>query len=305
MPERVALVFDKSSGGVVYQGAALKTPMVWEIGTDDLEDHIGMRHFRGQMFAFRPKGMVLSLVLGPGESHTVFNAGSAAMVATLIDGIFKLRVPAESDPSKGPVTLNVIDESTGQYWLGDNYTREVASWSASADKDKLYNTSFLPSEAIANMWKVAGANLPATIKVESNGVCSGCYAHPASEPPGAPMPGGGSAPPPAGDADAGAGPVAGPAGQDASSTAPTGGSTGTGGGGSPGTGGSTGATIPPSGSTNGSGTGGAGGNAPAPAVHPRGTVAGGCSMGGRNIPLPAGMLLIVAAIVSVRRRRRA
>jgi len=205
IPERMALVFDKSSGGVQYTGAALKTPMVWEIGTNDLEDHIGMRHFRGQMFAYRVKGMVLSLVLGPGETHGDFNAASGTEVAALIDAIFKLRVPAEADPSKGPVTLNVIDETSGQYWLGDNYTREVAAWGASPDKDKLYNTSFLPSEAIANMWKGAGANLPATIKVESNGVCSGCYGHPASEPPGAPMPGGGTAPPPTDTADAGAG----------------------------------------------------------------------------------------------------
>jgi hypothetical protein len=290
-PERMALVFDKSSGGVTYQGAALKTPMVWEIGTEDLQDHIGPRHFRGQMFAYRIKGMVMSLVLGPGETHGGWKPESEKMVAALIDAIFKLRVPEDADPSKGPVKLNVIDESSERYWLGDIYTKEFAPYATSPDKDKLYNTSFLPNEAIANMWKGEGAPLPAAIKVETNGTCSGCYGHPNGEPDGAPVPGGPSAtPPPTGGSVADAGAPA-PAGDDASATPPPSGS-----------GGSApppvttpppamavdAAVAPPT-------------SAPAPPVRPR-PVTGGCSFGGGAGGSSGALLLL--ALLGLRRRRR-
>src|SRR4051794_4638792 len=114
IPDRFALLMVKSAGGVQYMGAALRTPMVWEVGTNDLMNSMG--HFRADMFAHRPKGQILSLVLGPGESHGGNTPAPRAMVATLVEAIFKLRVPAEADASAGPVTLNVIDETSGQYW---------------------------------------------------------------------------------------------------------------------------------------------------------------------------------------------
>jgi MYXO-CTERM domain-containing protein len=187
-PERFAMVIDKSSGGVQYTGAALKTPMIWEIGTNDLKNSMG--HFRGDMFAHRSKGQVLSLVLGPGESHGTVTPGPRVMVAALAEAIFKLRVPEDADPSKGPVKLNEIDESSGRYWLGDNYSKEISAYGSSADKDALYKTSFLPTEELANKWKAAGAPLPASITIATGGVCTTCYAHPNGEPPGAPGMGG-------------------------------------------------------------------------------------------------------------------
>jgi hypothetical protein len=200
-PQRMALVFDKSSGGVQYSGAALKTPMIWEIGTNDLRNSKGV--FRGEMFAHRSKGQPLSLVLGPGESHGSFTPGPRAMVIELIEAIFNLRVPREADPSAGPVTLNVIDESSGAYWLGDNYTKEVGAFATFPGKSTLWKTSFLPSEEIAGKWKMAGAPLPAAIKLDEGGVCTTCYKQPSGEPAwmapdgGAPMP-----PPPPADAGA-------------------------------------------------------------------------------------------------------
>jgi hypothetical protein len=185
-PERFAVVFDKSGGGVQYSGAALKTPMVWEIGTNDLRNsHAGV--FRGEMFAHRSKGSPMALVLGPGEDHTTFNAPSRQMVVDLLEAIWKLRVPEGADPTTGPVTLQVIDESSGQYWLGDNYDRSVSPWSGSPDRGALYRTSFLPTEAIASEWKLAGADLPADIQLDPGGVCTTCYPQPAGE-PGATLP---------------------------------------------------------------------------------------------------------------------
>jgi hypothetical protein len=199
-PERMALIFDKSSGGVQYTGAALKTPMIWEIGTNDLKNSMG--HFRGDMFAHRTKGTALSLVLGPGESHGSFTPGPRAMVITLIEAIFNLRVPKEADPSAGPVVLDVIDESTGKYWLGDNYTKEIGAWPTFPGKATPWKTSFLPSEEIANKWKMAGAPLPTSIKIDEGGVCTTCYKHPNGEPEW--MPPDGGAPQPVPPADAGA-----------------------------------------------------------------------------------------------------
>jgi hypothetical protein len=200
-PERMALVFDKSSGGVQYGGAALKTPMIWEIGTNDLRNSQGV--FRGEMFAHRNKGQPLTLVLGPGETHGSFTAGPRAMVIELIEAIFNLRVPREADPAAGPVTLNVLDESTGAYWLGDNYSKEVGAWATFPGKSALQKTSFLPSEEIAGKWKMAGAPLPAAIKLDEGGVCTTCYKQPNGEPAWMPPPGGAPTPKPPASADAG------------------------------------------------------------------------------------------------------
>jgi MYXO-CTERM domain-containing protein len=225
-PERMALVFDKSAGGVQYSAAALKTPMVWEIGTNDLKNSMG--HFRGDMFAHRSKGTPLSLVLGPGETHGSLTPGPRAMVIELIEAIFNLRVSKEADPSAGPVTLNVIDESSGAYWLGDNYSKEIGAWATFPGKSALQKTSFLPNEAIANKWKMSGAPLPAAIQLDSGGVCTTCYKQPAGEPKDSPTPpastdaGTSGGPPPA---DAGASSPdsapAGPADAGGGSTVPT------------------------------------------------------------------------------------
>jgi hypothetical protein len=216
-PERMALIFDKSSGGVQYTGAALKTPMIWEIGTNDLKNSMG--HFRGDMFAHRTKGTALSLVLGPGETHGSLTPAPRAMVITLIEAIFNLRVPKEADPSAGPVVLSVIDESTGNYWLGDNYTKEIGPWSTFPGKATPWKTSFLPTEAIANMWKMVGAQLPTSIKIDEGGVCTTCYQHPNGEPAWMPPDGGAPAPTPPADAGApDAAPAPAPVPPDAAST---------------------------------------------------------------------------------------
>ena len=74
-----------------------------------------------EMLAHRNKGSQLALVLGPGETHGQLGAGPRAMVIDFIEALFKLRVPADADGTKGPIASNEIDEASARYWLGDNY----------------------------------------------------------------------------------------------------------------------------------------------------------------------------------------
>jgi hypothetical protein len=300
-PDRMALIFCKSSGGVQYRGQALRTPMVWEVGTNDLHDSRG--HFRAQMLAHRSKGSAITLVLGPGETHGSFGAGPRALVLDIIEAMFKLRVPAESDASKGPVVLNDIDEASGAYWLGDNVTREISAFPGSPDKGMLTKTSFLPSETVAQKWKMIVPALSASEKID-DGFCSGCYKQLADEPPLRPL-NAGPAPPPASggsEADAGASdsgsqspptvaqdagssttvtlpqgppsttPVTPPPGRDAAAPRPT--------------------TPPP--------------DDPDPTTVTRGSSAGGCSVVERPRPAPFTLVLtaLAIALLGSRLRRR-
>jgi MYXO-CTERM domain-containing protein len=184
-PERMALVFCKSSGGVQYTKGALRTPMIWEIGTNDLLNN-SQGAFRGGMFAHRSKGSPLTLVLGPGEGHNNLTGGAKQMVIEVMEAIFKLRVPAGADATAGPVTLLDIDEASGQYWLGDNYSREIGAYASFPGKMSLFKTSFLPSEALAQKWKAFVPALPASIQVD-DGFCSKCYRQLADEAPLKPL----------------------------------------------------------------------------------------------------------------------
>jgi hypothetical protein len=178
-PERVAMVYVHASGGVNYGGSALTVPVMYELGTDDLIEH-GSRMPRAGMFANRiARGATMSLVLAQGQPHEQpLSAESTKLVLTMIEGIVRLRLPAGADPAAGPVRLNRIDESSGDYWLGDLYSKQVAPY-AGYKGDKAL-TVFLPSEEAANFWKVTGPPLPASIKLP-NGDCGWC-GHPRDEP---------------------------------------------------------------------------------------------------------------------------
>ena len=197
-PERMALVFCKASGGVQYSKGALRTPMIWETGTNDMNNSRG--NFRAAMMSHRELGTQMALILGPGEGHGGFTPGSRQMVIDLIEGIFNLRVPAVVDASAAPVTLFDIDEMSGRYWIGDNYTKEIYPFASFPTKDALARTSFLPSEDVARKWKAYGAPLPASITIDK-GRCISCYTPLADEPAARPINAG---PPPASVTDAGA-----------------------------------------------------------------------------------------------------
>jgi hypothetical protein len=202
-PDRTAVNFVHASGGVNYNAAALKVPVFYELGTGDLIEH-GSGMPRAGMFVNRAKGAPMFLIIGAGGHDTQPNAEIFSVIYDTIEATWRLRVPADADPSKGPVALNDINEMTGGYWVGDFYTREISAWAAF--KGNKATTSFLPTQALAERWKMAGMPLPENIKLPTTD-CGWC-GHPKDEPKAttgnpAPPAGMGSPTPPA-SADAGA-----------------------------------------------------------------------------------------------------
>jgi hypothetical protein len=207
-PDRTAVNFVHASGGVNYNAAALKVPVLYELGTGDLIEN-GSKMPRAGMFVNRAKGAPMFLVIGEGGHDTQPNAQTFSLIYDMIEATWRLRVPANADPTKGPVALNDINEMTGGYWVGDFYTKEIATW---ADfKGNKATTSFLPTQALAERWKMTGPGLPVSIKLPTTD-CGWC-GHPKDEPKatsGNPAPPAGSVPPtPPPSADAGASPDAG------------------------------------------------------------------------------------------------
>ncbi len=274
-PERMALVFVHASGGVNYSAAALEVPVFYELGTGDLIEN-GSKKPRAGMFVNRAKGAPMALVLGQGEGHNNVTPASLDMIITLIEATWKLRVPADADPAKGPVLLNKIDEKTGGYWVGDHYTKEIAPWTEFKGNKSF--TSFLPSEEIAKKWKMTGPALPESIKLPED-TCSWC-GKPTDEPAVKPS---GMAPPNNAKPDAGAAPP--DAGDPTPEPVATGGASGSGGVSGGSSGGSSGSSST-GGASGSSNTGGAApskpdpvatGGAPASSPSPGGGVSGGCS----------------------------
>jgi hypothetical protein len=195
-PERMVMVFVHASGGVNYSAGALKVPVFYTLGTGDLIEN-GSKKTRAGMFANRAKGAPMSMVIGEGGHDSQFDAAEYQMVTALIEGIFKMRVPADADSAKGPVLLNDIVERENT-WVGDLYTKEISTWAAFKGNKAL--TTFLPNEQLAMMWKTNGPPLPKAIVLPSD-TCSWCGT-PKDEPAAVP---GGVAPVPPNSAPADAG----------------------------------------------------------------------------------------------------
>ena len=295
-PERMAVVFVHASGGVNYNAAALKTPVLYELGTRDLIEN-GSKKPRAGMFANRGKGAPMGLVIGEGEGHNDVSAASLAMIIDLIEALFKLRVPADADGAKGPVILNEIDEASGTFWVGDLYTKEIARYSDF--KGNKAHTAFLPNEAIAQEWKMAGPGLPTSIELPS-GTCGWC-GDPNDEPKetlgGKPVTAEGVAAP---AVDAGADP---PAAPDAAPADPPGGAA------TPPP--STPPAQPPPGGDAKPDPGPQGGNQggnqdPEPKPATRDAVTGGCTMGARSPAAGLPWILLLGALaLALGRLRRA
>jgi uncharacterized membrane protein YgcG len=311
-PERMVMVFVHASGGVNYSAGALKTPVFYTLGTGDLIEN-GSKKTRAGMFVNRAKGAPMSMVIGEGGHDTQFGADEYAMVTALIEGIFKMRVPSDADSAKGDVLLNDIVEGENT-WVGDLYTKEISTYAAFKGNKAL--TTFLPTEALANMWKTNGPPLPKSIVLPSD-TCSWCGT-PKDEAAAKP---GGTAPPPASPADAGAStPPEADAGAPPSSD--TGGSSGSSSGGASGsnsggssggsnTGGSTGSSS--GGSSGDSNTGGSkpaasGGSSGGSGDDTSGSSPSGCNFGGVSGDGAATLVLVLAGLGIVannsRRRRR-
>jgi MYXO-CTERM domain-containing protein len=272
-PDRTAVNFVHASGGVNYNAGALKVPVLYELGSGDLIEN-GSKMPRAGMFVNRAKGAPMFLVIGEGGHDTQPNAQTFSLIYDMLEATWRLRVPAAADPSKGPVALNDINEMTGGYWVGDFYTKEISTW---ADfKGNKATTSFLPTQALAERWKMTGPALPASIKLPTDD-CGWC-GHPKDEPKAsngnpAPPAGSGTPTPPA-SADAGAPPDPGtstpPATTPPTSTPP--------------------ATTPPT-------------STPPTPVNPAPRSAGGCSYAGGSGSV-AFLGLLGALTLLTRRRRR-
>jgi hypothetical protein len=313
-PERMVMVFVHASGGVNYSAASLKVPVFYTLGTGDLIEN-GSKKTRAGMFVNRAKGAPMSMVIGEGGHDSQFGAEEYAMVTALIEGIFKMRVPADADSAKGDVLLNDIVEGENT-WVGDLYTKEISTYAAFKGNKAL--TTFLPTEALANMWKTNGPPLPKSIVLPSD-TCSWCGT-PKDEPAAKP---GGVAPPPSSPADAGSSTP-----PEADASAPpatdTGGSSGSASGGSSGsssssggssggssTGGSSGSSST-GGSSGGSNTGGskpaASGGSSGNSSDDTGSSPSGCNFGAVSGDGAATLVLVMAGLGIVannsRRRRR-
>ncbi len=280
-PDRTAVNFVHASGGVNYSAAALKVPVFYELGTGDLIEN-GSKKPRAGMFVNRAKGAPMFLVIGEGGHDTQPNAQTFSLIYDMIEATWRLRVPADADPRKGPVPLNDINEMTGGYWVGDFYTKEVSTW---ADfKGNRATTSFLPTQALADRWKMTGPGLPDTIKLPTDD-CGWC-GHPKDEPKavnGNPAPPAGSTPatPPA-SSDAGAPPAPGTSTPSPSpTTTPP-------------------STIPPAPGTTPTPTP----NPTPPPANPAPSSAGGCSYAGGSGSVAFLGLGVVSALTLLARRRR-
>jgi hypothetical protein len=168
-PERMAMVFVHASGGVNYSAGALKTPVFYTLGTGDLVER-GSGKPRAGMFVNRGKGAPMTLVIGMGGHDSQFSAEEYQIVTALIEAIFKMRVPANADASKGPVLLRDIVEGEST-WVGDLYTKEISPYTAFKGNKAL--TAFLPNEQLAMMWKPNGPGLPTSIMLPT-GNCGWC-----------------------------------------------------------------------------------------------------------------------------------
>src|SRR4051812_13462689 len=72
-PERMAMVYVHSSGGVNYSAAALHVPLFYTLGTQDLVER-GSGKPRAGMFVNRAKGAPMNMVIGVGGHDTQFSA---------------------------------------------------------------------------------------------------------------------------------------------------------------------------------------------------------------------------------------
>jgi uncharacterized membrane protein YgcG len=306
-PDRIAVVFVHASGGVNYSKGALEVPVIYELGTGDLIEN-GSKKPRAGMFNNRARGAPMSLVIGQGEGHDQVGAGSLQMIIDIVEGFFKLRVPADADISKGPIRLTKINESS--LWIGDLYSKEV--FKAPDYKGSKVRSAVLPSEEIAMKWKTTSVAMPMNVVIPED-KCTWCK-DPRDEPEAKPggEPTNGPPSPPSADAGASADTGAGSStGGSSGSSTGTGGSSGSSntGGASTSSGGSSGGTSntggsPTSkgGSSGGSSTGGSSGSPSTGGDETPASSPFGCSFGGHSRPGVAGLALALLALT--RRRRR-
>ena len=81
---------------------------------------------------------------------------------TLID----LRVPADADPTAGPVALHPLAEESGYLGLNDTWNSrfpQIVAWTEATERQRRGNTSWLPDALTARLWQSFVSNWPSTI----------------------------------------------------------------------------------------------------------------------------------------------
>jgi hypothetical protein len=142
--------------------SALAVPtFVMQGETDVVVDNLGVKSV---FIANRSRGGLWSLAVEPDVGHSVATDVGNGAVITWISAALSLRLPPTAGSPLIPLT-----ESTG--WLGDQATREIASWAAyTGDRT---TASWLLSQTTATSWQQLGSptsggpELPARALAES------------------------------------------------------------------------------------------------------------------------------------------
>lgn len=107
----------------------------------------------------RKQGLTWGLGLQPGCKHDWGNAGT--MMVPFIKAVAKARIPADWNPTQGPVALKELNQEQG--WLADPATMGSHWATVSAWKDYQGDRSkaiWLPDQATAFVWRAWCAKFP-------------------------------------------------------------------------------------------------------------------------------------------------
>lgn len=134
-------------------GKQFELPEIKEVPTQvicgELDKSYGNNGQLSSVENLRKIGALIHHAVDPGAGHGPNKEKSNSFCFAFMEKAFQLRVPADADPTKGPVKLNVIPESSG--WLGNNETKEIAPYASySGDKN---TASWFFDETFAEQWK--------------------------------------------------------------------------------------------------------------------------------------------------------
>ena len=148
-PERFfSMTAYKSAHGRQFELPEIKN-VPTQIVCGELDKEYGNNGQLSSMENLRSVGALIHYAVDPGAGHFPMEDKSNSFCFAFMEKAFQLRVPADADPTKGLVELMVIPESSG--WLGNNETKEIASYSSySVDKS---TASWFFDETFAKQWK--------------------------------------------------------------------------------------------------------------------------------------------------------
>jgi hypothetical protein len=165
-------------------GAQFSVPEIYKIPGLVISGETDDSYFQDQLTTVRQLryryGALMNMLIEPAVGHGPSKPKTYTILLAFMKTAFLLRVPADADPTKGPVKLNELQESKG--WLGQTFdglrirtpeykwiweqpidVRRQLEITPYADYpgDKRY-TSWLPTEDFARKWQEFGmkGNIP-------------------------------------------------------------------------------------------------------------------------------------------------